>query len=870
MVSKTGVFSFIILGLFMALGGVLIQPLHAVAQTGNSNVTSVLDGFEVQLLYEARESQGSWVSLSVMPDGSFIVSDQRDKGMYRITLSGDNDQPEVEVKKLIMPISSAHGSVWAFNHLYVNVTGKGLFRLRDGNDDSQLNIMEYLGGPSNPSEHGNHTIVNTHDEEGLYYVAGNFVPPPSELAVNTLSGWEEDLLLPREWDARGHARGIMAPGGWIARINPDATEWEMISIGFRNQYDIAINQHGEIFTFDADMEWDMGMPWYRPTRIIHVVSGSDYGWRSGTGKWPEYFEDSLPATLNVGPGSPTGVVFGTNAKFPAKYQHAMFALDWTFGTIYAIHFTPDGSSYKAEAEEFLAGTPLPVTGAVIGNDGALYFVTGGRNQDSQFYRVVYRGDESTEPAELTDPPEALEARELRHLLESFHGRMHPDAVDTAWPYLSDKDRFIRNAARAAIEAQPTKIWSERALNEQNPQARITSLVALARTGSENHRSDAIQSLLDLDLETLTTDQKLGMLRAMSLVFMRLGDPDESERSAIISEFHRLLPDSDDRVNTELIRNLIYLRDSKVAEKAIALIRDRYPPEAPDWSESLLKRNEEFGGVIQEMISNPPPTRELEYAFMLRTLREGWKIDLRREFFSFINEAADRQGGSSYSGFLEDMRSEALRNSTDEEREAVADLTGISLSQTPDFTLVAPEGPGREWSVDEAVETVSGQLKARDFERGRNAFFVTSCAACHRFDIYGGDSAPDLTNVANRFSTARLIEKIIEPNNLISDQYSSTEITLRSGETYTGLLVETGNTVTIYPRNPNLDPVEVARNEIDSIRPLDISQMPENLINTLNEDELRDLIAYLQSGGNPDHEVFHAEEDEEEEEEPHAQ
>jgi putative heme-binding domain-containing protein len=762
--------------------------------------------------------------------------------------------------------------VWAFDHLFVNVTGKGIFRLRDGdgNGDSQLNIMEYLGGPSNPSEHGNHTVVKTPDGEGLYYVAGNFVPPPPELAVNTLSGWEEDLLLPREWDARGHARGIMAPGGWIARINPDATEWKMVSIGYRNQYDIAINQYGEIFTFDADMEWDMGMPWYRPTRIIHVVSGSDYGWRSGTGKWPEYFEDSLPPALNVGPGSPTGVVFGTNAKFPAKYQHAMFALDWTFGTIYAVHFTPDGSSYKAEVEEFLTGAPLPVTGAVIGNDGALYFLTGGRKQDSQFYRVVYRGDESTEPAEPSDPPEALEARELRHNLESFHGRRHPDAVDTAWPYLSNEDRFIRNAARVAIEAQPTESWSERALNEQDPQARITSLVALARTGSENHRSDAIQSLLGLDIETLTTDQKLGMLRAMSLVFMRLGDPDETERSAIISEFHRLLPDSDDRVNTELIRNLIYLRDSQVAEKAIALIRDRQPPEAPNWSESLLERNEEFGGVIQEMIGNPPPTRELEYVFMLRTLREGWNIDLRREYFTFINEAADRQGGSSYSGFLEDLRTEALRNSTVEEREAVADITGISLAQAPDFSLVAPEGPGREWSVNEAVETVDGQLKGRDFERGRNAFFVTSCAACHRFDIYGGDSAPDLTNVSNRISTTRLIEKIIEPNNLISDQYSSSEITLKSGETYTGLPVETGDMVTIYPRNPNLDPVEVARNEIDSIRQLDISQMPENLVNSLNEDELRDLIAYLQSGGDPDHEVFQTEKGEEDEEEPNVQ
>ncbi len=65
-------------------------------------------------------------------------------------------------------------------------------------------------------------------------------------------------------------------------------------MGYRNQYDIALNEDGELFTYDADMEWDFGSPWYRPTRVCHATSGSEFGWRSGTGKWPAYYEDSLP------------------------------------------------------------------------------------------------------------------------------------------------------------------------------------------------------------------------------------------------------------------------------------------------------------------------------------------------------------------------------------------------------------------------------------------------------------------------------------------------------------------------------------------------------------------------------------------------
>src|SRR5699024_11868064 len=72
----------------------------------------------------------------------------------------------------------------------------------------------------------------------------------------------------------------------------DASEWELVSMGYRNTYDAAVSPEGELFTYDNDMEWDMGLPWYRPTRILHAVSGSDYGWRSGRGKWKAYYEDS--------------------------------------------------------------------------------------------------------------------------------------------------------------------------------------------------------------------------------------------------------------------------------------------------------------------------------------------------------------------------------------------------------------------------------------------------------------------------------------------------------------------------------------------------------------------------------------------------
>lgn len=815
---------------------------------------TTLSGFEVELIYSVpRSNQGSWVSLSVGPEGKLYASDQQGKGMYEVSVEDSSGKTNVKVEELTMPVSGAQGMVWAFDHFYTNLNGKGVFRLKDTQNDSIFDVLEYLGGPKEEGEHGNHALVPTPDDEGLYVVNGNHTPPP-ELTKSRVANWEEDILLPRQWDARGHARGIMAPGGYIARINPDASEWEMISMGYRNIYDAAVNPAGELFTYDSDMEWDMGLPWYRPTRLVHVVSGSDYGWRGGSGKWKPYYEDSLPPLLKIGPGSPTGLLFGTGAKFPARYQRALFGLDWTFGTMYAFHLTPEGAGYTAEAEEFLSGSPLPLTDAVIGKDGAMYFITGGREQDSKLYRVRYTGNEPTAPAEPENHPEAEKQRELRHQLESFHGEEDPEAIATAWPYLDSEDRLLRNAARVAIESQPVSSWADKALSEERPQARITSLVALARTGSEEQRDEAINALLELDLPSLTVGEKLGYLRALSLIFMRLGDPTDEERNRIADALQEQLPSDDKRLNTELIRALVYLKDDRVIEKALTLMQKEEATPPPDWG-GLLDRNEDYGGTIQEMIENPPPTHKLEYAFMLRNMRNGWTIDQRREYFTFINQAADSMGGASYEGFLTNMRAEALSNASEKEREAVADLTGVSLSKEPDFEIQPPEGPGQKWTVAEAEEAVEGHLENRDFENGRNAFFAASCATCHRFDGYGGNIGPDLGTVGNRFSTEGLLEAVIKPSALISDQYSSSQVSLKDGSTVFGLVIEEENQLKVYSRNPDEEPRVIPQDQVTSVEPMDVSQMPEGLINSLNEQELRDLVAYLKSGGDPDDDMF---------------
>lgn len=843
------------------------QPLKIAEDDSTSQNIETLPGFEVQKIYDVpREQQGSWVALSVGPKGHLIASDQESKGMFQIEISGDIDNPDVRIEELIMPISGAQGLQWMDSYFYVNVNRKGLFRMKYDEESELFNILEYLGGPDGGGEHGNHSLIKAEKNLDLYVVNGNHTPPP-DFTSSSILNWEEDILLPRNWDARGHARGVMAPGGYIARLNEDATEWHMVSIGYRNTFDIAQNQRGDLFAYDSDMEWDMGMPWYRPTRLLHAVSGSDYGWRSGSGKWKEYYEDSLPPIVNVGPGSPTGLLFGKGAKYPAKYQQALFGLDWTFGTMYAFHIKPDGASYTAEVEEFLSGSPLPLTDAAIGSDGYLYFLTGGRDKESTLYRVIYTGNESiTETDSFEEDEEAKDARELRKSLEAFHGTQDPEAIDMAWPHLDSNDRFIRNAARVAIEWQPVDDWAEKAMNEERPQARITSLVALARAGSQEYRNGVIESLIELDFEVLTPMQKLGYLRAASLTFMRLGDPTDEQKSEIADILLDQLPHEDVRVNTEAIRLLVYLEEPRVIEKALVLLQEDTAPPVPDWDSTLINRSEEYGGTISEMLSNPPPIHKLEYAFMLRNLAHGWTIEQRREYFTFINEAAEQgMGGMSYSGFLERMRDEALRNASEEEIAAVSDLTGVSLNRRPDFEINPPIGPGREWTVEEALEVLNEDQNENEtelsFERGRSLFHATACASCHRLGGFGGNIGPDLSSVSNRFNRSGILEEIIHPSRSISDQYSSYMVTTADGESHTGQVVKRQDTVEIYTQNMDRPPTIVPRDQVASIEEVETSQMPPGLINTLNPEELKDLMAYLMSAGNPEADIYKSEDDE---------
>lgn len=790
----------------------------------------VVDGFRVERLYKVPGVQGSWVSMTVDGTGKLLCADQYGKIYKVVPAAGPNDK--TTVTPTAIPLSGAHGLLWHEGVLYVTVNEgndrAGVYRITDSDRDGEPDKPELLLPVNGRGEHGPHGLAVSPDRKWLYFVAGNFTDLPQMDSSLPPKVWQEDQLLPRRPDAKGHAHDRMAPGGWVARMNLADSKWQLFAMGFRNSYDIAFNWKGDLFTYDSDMEWDLGMPWYRPTRICHVVPGAEFGWRNGSGVWPEYYEDSMYSQLDMGPGSPTGVLSGRGAKFPEKYQRAIFALDWTYATIHAIHLTPDssGPGYKATREDFLAGTGLPVTDAVIGKDGAMYFLTGGRRTASALWRVTYDGSEPVKPLAYEQKP--LDLR----------------APQGAWENLGSPDRLTRYESRLAVETAGAAMIARELAGEKDPWRVIEGSIALARTGTSGERKAELDALNGLDWAKLDKQQRLNWLRATGLVFARHGQPSDTERAAVLAKIDAAFPSNDADLDRELCRMLSYLQAPGIVGRTLALMSTTGPAPAPDWLETA-KRNANYGGTVERMVANLPPAQIIHYIYCLRVVKGPWTEDERKRFFGWFDSLLRKSGGESYAGFIKDLRNQTLATCTSAERTWVEKL-GAPERPNPLADLPRVTGPGREWTVTEIEKLAASGLSGRSKENGKKMYQASLCAACHRFDGEGGSAGPDLTMVGGRFSVRDLAEAILEPSKVVSDQYAFDVITKRDGSQVIGKLVEEKDEHWIVATSPFdfTATMEIERSEIKDIKPSPISPMPAALVNRLNPDELKDLLAYL--------------------------
>ena len=781
----------------------LAKPGAQALATDPSTLT-LLPGFKAELIRSSSGDEGSWVSLAFDPQGRITLGREK-RGLLRLDLTAQ------KIEVIDDTLLECRGLLYAHGALYANANNsKGLYRLRDTNGDDRFDESTELLHTEGGVGHGrNHLKLGP--EGDLYLAHGNNVLLPTNVSTTSpLQHYANDQLLPNPWDGSMFDGNVELPAGYILRVKPDGSEVQLMAGGLRNPLDIAFNREGELFTFDADMERDVGAHWYMPTRVLHVVPGADFGWRRGTGRYPAYYPDTLPSVIDIGMSSPTAIFFGYGAKFPAKYQDALYLFDWSYGRIIAVHLKPKGASYTGEQETFISGRPLNVTDGCIGPDGALWFTTGGRGTQSGLYRVSYFGSESVAAAKGKPRP-AYDGEDFNDAFVRHAQRMKLENNKVASTSVESGDVRVSTEVEATWSADAPLGWKALTDCLAGVRSKDSKLQVLAMRVAREH------------LASSTTDQLLASLRVLGVGLARGYLLEATERQELMRLLDRCWESSDHRVRWELTKLLIFLKSPTIIGRTTDYLK------AATTSEDLLF-----------------------YPMHLRYLRGGWTVEQRRVVFEALNRAEKLNGASSYFKAIADTRAELAAALTSDEATQLASVIHIAKP-----VALSPHAmPGhsfKAWKLADLEPMLSKVASGRSYEKAKAALVSTQCVFCHRVSadntLPAGIVGPDLTQVSARFGRRDLLMHIVEPSVVIDEKFRSTIVTKVDGQQVMGTLEgEDDERVILKPNALSPEVIEIGKSMIQKRMISEVSPMPPGLLNTLKAEQILDLLAWFEASG----------------------
>ncbi len=181
---------------------------------------------------------------------------------------------------------------------------------------------------------------------------------------------------------------------------------------------------------------------------------------------------------------------------------------------------------------------------------------------------------------------------------------------------------------------------------------------------------------------------------------------------------------------------------------------------------------------------------------------------------------------------------------------------------PDAAAAEP-GPSarafvRDWTVSDLQPFLGEVDHGRSFERGRAVFEQASCLACHRVgEGEGGDTGPNLADVATRYSRADLLRQVLEPSAVVADEYRAEIFVMLDGLVHSGRVLEEDAERLLLSDDPyrSSASLELWLEDVEERVPTELSPMPTGLLATFDRHAILDLLAYLTAGGDPRSAVY---------------
>ncbi len=760
------------------------QDAKSLGESTAASKFQIPEGFEIERLRSAGKDEDSWIAMAFDPKGRLIISRERKGGLLRMTLPENNDG-EMKVEVINEDIAEIRGILWAHDALYVNSNSHnvrkeprdrtgGLYRLRDTNGDDQFDKVELLGERTATGGHGRNDLTLGPDGK-IYLIGGDSAGLPKKFKDLTP---RVAKFLPG--DDRNH--------GHVMRTDKDGKNWELVCKGLRNPYGIDFNPDGEMFTYDADAEHDMGSPWYRPTHVRHLVQGADYGWRAVTGQWPPYFcdhADNPPTTLIIGKGSPTSVKFGTRSSFPDRYKKALFVHDWTYGRIFAVHMTPRGASYACKAEPFLQGRPANVTDLDFGPDGAMYFVTGGRGTQSGLYRVKWAG------GALSSVPDTVYS--VARMNHAFAARERRDFRSVAYSL----------------------------------DTRINALLKEAKTHSSKQLHGSVGRLNGMRLDSLPATRLVEALRAYEIILIRSPKLEPNVESMIRAKLLMLFPSKSDPVNRQLASLLIRLGAADAVPRTMKLM------------EAATDQHEQFHYLFHLRDARNGWTDELRERYFIALRQAVAEYRGGRGLPGFLKQVREDALAAIPNPDAR-ARYAALGESGKESKLNYADLTAgrkfVKEWKLGDFDndlnfLRA----SRDLKNGRKMYSAGGCVLCHQLGGAGRVFGPDLSNVAGRFsrrDVLESILAPSKI-VSEKYRNVTI--------ETMDGESHTGQIVMEGDYRKSNLKLVTN------PFEPD-EALEIPKIKIAGKRESEVSAMPEGLLNTLSREEILDLLAFIEAGG----------------------
>ncbi len=826
-----------------ATSALLLPGLLAAAPASPGFDTS--SDFQVRPILSGLPDQGAWLSLAPDSLGRFFVSTEKG-GLLRLTLPTDiltSDAPDIMVETMGSRITETGGMAWGRDSLYVSgegPSGPGVYRVWDKNGNGTFEAGEEdvlirlkAGGPRGPhglafGPNGDLYLANGHETTNMA------TPSPASPYRRQIEG----TPLPRLEDPNGLSARVKAPAGHILRHDFATRDTEVFAGGLNNPGILTFNEKGDLFTVDPENSRDRGLPWWRPTRVVHVMAGGEYGWRAGSAPWPDRWRDQNAPAGDIGLGEGTGAAFCNHDGFSVKYRGSLFVAEGRSGRIQAVSLREEGSSYAVEKNENVV-RPSPGEAKAIGSlsfgpGGSLYFIATGPGAVSTLFVLTLTGEKL--PSSSYVPPEQA-LRGMRREMEKLSATPQPKWLDSVWINQAQKNcNHVALAVRRALEALPVDLWRKRALAEDDAAKALPALLALTRADRDSRgRSDIYESLIRQLPRCEDGPERIRALRILTSARERLGEPKADNAQALRLALRPWLSLDEPGVLLDTAAHLVALDDETVTPVCV-----------PFLASGRLTRQEGLALVVSLAAAKGSLPQEQALPLLCYLDRPWQEADLPE---MLVKESRELKlapaAGANAAQYLHHLKLKVIsrlpRDASGLADAAAGELAARLAQAAEASSLVARTG--QMWNAGdcELLATPPAGYPA-SAERGRVIFHAARCSVCHD---RAKPSAPPLEGLPARLGAAGAMEAILAPSRRLVPGHSFATLRLTDGTEVSGrILLDASDKVVLQPSLELPGTLTFAPDKVSARTASTRPGMPEGLLNGLSREKIADLMAYL--------------------------